>query len=204
MRTSENINEIAKALALAQGAMKPAVFDSENTYFKKGNGASKYASLKSCMDCIREPFSSNGLSVVQNVISQNNMIGITTILFHASGQFIEYDTCFFNPKDQTIQGYGGAITYGKRYCLCSALSIVADDDDDGNSATFISKEEAEILLLYLELCGAEVKNRFIAHINKVYYAKGDFCKIPSNAYQDLKLGLVKERTKTGQEATATT
>jgi len=136
MKTSEQINEIAKALALAQGMMKPAVFDSENTFFKKGNKNSKYASLKSCMECIREPFSTNGLSIAQDVITTNESIGITTILFHSSGQFIEFGTCFFNPKDKTVQSYGGAITYGKRYCLCANLSIVADEDDDGNEATF--------------------------------------------------------------------
>ena len=35
----------------------------------------------------------------------------------------------------TPQGHGSAITYGRRYALCSALNIVADEDDDGEEAS---------------------------------------------------------------------
>lgn len=33
------------------------------------------------------------------------------------------------------QGQGSAITYARRYALCAVLNLVADDDDDGNSAS---------------------------------------------------------------------
>lgn len=143
MKRSEQVNEIAKALAAAQGMMKPAVFDCENTFFKKGNKPSRYASLKSCMDSIKEPFNACGLSVHQDVTSVGGAISIATLVSHCSGQWFEFGPCLFNPKDQTSQGYGSAITYGKRYCLCAALSIVADDDDDANDATFGSQKTME-------------------------------------------------------------
>jgi hypothetical protein len=32
------------------------------------------------------------------------------------------------------QGLGSALTYARRYALCAVLNLIADDDDDGNSA----------------------------------------------------------------------
>ena len=45
MRTSEQVNEVAAALAKAQGEMKPALKDSENPHFR-----SKYADLARVWD----------------------------------------------------------------------------------------------------------------------------------------------------------
>ena len=36
---------------------------------------------------------------------------------------------------QDAQGHGSAITYARRYALCSVLNLVADDDDDGVRAS---------------------------------------------------------------------
>lgn len=41
------------------------------------------------------------------------------------------------------QKVAGAMTYGRRYNLTSLLNIVADTDDDGNSASGISNENLE-------------------------------------------------------------
>jgi hypothetical protein len=41
---------------------------------------------------------------------------------------IEQEACM-----NEIQKSGSSLSYGKRYALCNALGIVADDDDDGNS-----------------------------------------------------------------------
>jgi len=198
MRTSENMNEIAPAMALAQGGMKKAMKDTTNPSFK-----SKYSDLASVWDAASEPLAENGLFAAQDLTTTDRGVEVTTRITHTSGQWMEFGPFLIPVDDKKAHAYGSAATYGRRYALSAALSIVADDDD-GNAATFISRDQAEIILLYLELCGSEVKSRFIAHINKVYYAKGDICKIPAIAYQDLKLGLVKERTKTDQEATATT
>ena len=59
---SEQINELAKALAAAQALITGAKKDSDNPFFK-----SRYADLGSVWDSIRRPLSSNGLSVVQTV-----------------------------------------------------------------------------------------------------------------------------------------
>ena len=60
MNRSETINELAAALAKAQGEMRPALKDAENPYFK-----SNYADLASCWDAVRVPLAKNGLAIVQ-------------------------------------------------------------------------------------------------------------------------------------------
>jgi hypothetical protein len=40
------------------------------------------------------------------------------------------------------QGQGSAITYARRYSLCSVLNLVADDDDDGQAAAQGSGQRA--------------------------------------------------------------
>ena len=62
MNQSEQINELATALANAQGIIATASKDKKNPFFK-----SKYADLASVWGACREPLSAHGLSVVQVV-----------------------------------------------------------------------------------------------------------------------------------------
>jgi len=130
MITSEQINEIAKAMSLAQAIMKPAEKDSVNPHFK-----SRYSDLSSSWESIRKPITDNGLSVWQDVTSTDAGIAITTRVVHCSGQWIEFGPLNIPTIKKDAQGFGSAITYGKRYALCAAMGIVADDDDDGNEAS---------------------------------------------------------------------
>lgn len=149
---SESINELAGALAKAQGKITGALKDSSNPFFK-----SKYADLASCWDACREALSEVGLSVIQTtqrgepVIIKwdtgdvesggelksysvdSHEIVISTMLLHSSGQWIRSHLPLI-PRDITPQGIGSAITYGRRYGL-TAIVGVAQVDDDGNAAS---------------------------------------------------------------------
>ena len=87
---SELINELATALAKAQGTIEGAAKDATNPHYK-----SKYETLHSTIVAIREPFSSNGLSYIQPVRSRDGERVIVTRLMHTSGQFIEDDGIVF-------------------------------------------------------------------------------------------------------------
>jgi hypothetical protein len=54
---------------------------------------------------------------------------LTTRIVHKSGQWIESET-FLNREHANMQGFGGEITYKRRYALCSLIGIVSDDDVD--------------------------------------------------------------------------
>lgn len=54
-------------------------------------------------------------------------------LTHASGGSLEGEWPL--PKSGTAQDMGSAITYARRYALCSVTGVAADEDDDGAAAT---------------------------------------------------------------------
>jgi hypothetical protein len=129
MTTSDQINEIAGALAKAQHAIKGAKKDSANPFFK-----SSYADLASVVDACREPLAVNGIAVVQApaVAMEDGRVSVTTMLVHSSGQWMK-ETLSVKPKDDGPQAMGSVITYLRRYSL-AAFAGVAPEDDDGNAA----------------------------------------------------------------------
>lgn len=127
MMQSEQINEIAGALAKAQGAMQNAVMNRTNPHFK-----SKYADLSSVLDSIRTPLSASGLSVVQTMQSTERGMVLRTMLMHSSGQYIA--TEYPLPATQRPHEMGSALTYARRYSIAALVCNSADEDDDGNSA----------------------------------------------------------------------
>jgi hypothetical protein len=129
MNRSEQLGELAAALAQAQGVMLGAKKDSDNPYFK-----SKYADLASVVEAIRGPLSAHGLSYVQIPIpTEGDWVRVETVLLHASGQWIS-GTVEVPVSKADAHGYGGALTYARRYGLSSIVGV-AQEDDDGNAAT---------------------------------------------------------------------
>jgi hypothetical protein len=129
MRTSEAIDAICAALAVAQGEMKPAVKDATNPHFK-----SKYADLASVFEAIRIPFAKAGLSVLQEVGNADGGVTVSTRVVHKTGQWMEFGPLYVPAGKQDAQGLGSAATYARRYSLASALGVCSDEDDDGNAA----------------------------------------------------------------------
>lgn len=128
MRRSEQINELAAALAKAQGAMKDAAKDRENPHFK-----SSYATMASVMDSVRGPLSSAGLAIMQDPSTSDGDVVVVTLLAHSSGQWVESEIRA-RPTKMDPQGIGSAITYLRRYAVMAVCGIAPTDDDDGEAA----------------------------------------------------------------------
>ena len=124
---SEDINELADALAKAQGLIEGAAKDSKNPFFK-----SSYADLHSVMACAREPLAANGLSVVQPTAVIDGQLCLITMIMHKSGQWVKSVVPLILSK-QDPQSVGSAITYYRRYSY-AALVGIAQMDDDGETA----------------------------------------------------------------------
>ena len=136
---SDQINELANALALAQAKMPSAKFNSTNPYYH-----SKYADLGAVIEASRQALADNGLACAQLTIGGQGSIGVETILMHKSGQWISSvvslpigdDNKGDDKKEKTAaklaQEAGSIISYLRRYSLASMLGIYADEDTDGN------------------------------------------------------------------------
>lgn len=127
MMHTEQLNELAAALAKAQGAMQNAKKDANNPFFK-----SKYADLASVWDAVRGPLSSNDLSVIQSIDCDEHGMVLITKLLHSSGQWVDSKVMVKAVKEDP-QGLGSAITYMRRYAL-QAIAGVSPDEDDGEAA----------------------------------------------------------------------
>ena len=138
MKSSESINELATALAAAQGQMGAAVKDAENPFFK-----SKYADLGAVIKALKEPFSSNGLSYTQFPIRDGDSAGVVTRLMHSSGQWMESEYTLPLAKFDA-QSAGSAFTYARRYALQSIAGIPAADDDGNAAAEAAPQPETEL------------------------------------------------------------
>jgi hypothetical protein len=135
--SSRTIAALVTALAKAQGQF-PDIGKGKRADIQTRGGARysyAYADLATVIAAIRPPLAANELSLSQPVAVAGGMVHITTILFHASGEWIS--TLLTLPvNDPTdVRSLASAITYAKRYSVLSFLAIApADEDDDGAGA----------------------------------------------------------------------
>lgn len=131
---SPSLSELAKALAACQLAMRPAVKDAANPFFK-----SKYADLESVWEAARGPLGLNGLSVLQLVTQSGEKEFLTTYLLHTSGEWMKSEMRL-DPKEKTPQAVGSCISYARRYTLAALIGVV-QSDDDGHAATYVRERD---------------------------------------------------------------
>lgn len=141
MRYSENLSNIAQALVKVQAEIKNPI---KNQVNKGVQGTPKYANLEDTLsEYVRPIVTKHGISVFQPIKSdENGRVGVCTVLFHESGEFIEGDYVYcdvivpVSKQGNKIltegQATGVCITYLRRYSLNAALGINGDKDTDGS------------------------------------------------------------------------
>ncbi len=136
---SSQINELAAALAKAQGEMRVASLDSENPYFK-----SRYADFATMVRASRPALTKYGLSVTQQIfVADDGVTMLHSILMHSSGQYLE-SRMRVVPAKNDLQTFGSCITYQKRYAYCALVGVTSsDEDDDGEVAMAPARIVAE-------------------------------------------------------------
>lgn len=137
MTKSENINELAAALAKAQSEICGAIKDSANPFFK-----SSYADLGSVWAAVRDPLTKNGICVTQTTEHTAAGLMLTTTLAHTSGQWMSSTSFPINPVKPDPQSLGSATSYARRYQL-SAMLCLPQIDDDGEGAMGRWKKPSE-------------------------------------------------------------
>lgn len=141
MRYSDNLSNIAAALSKVQSEIKNPI---KNQVNKGVQGAPKYANLEDTLsDYVRPILTKYGMSVFQPLkTDEKGRVGVCTVLFHESGEFIEGDYVYCdivipisNQGKKVLtegQATGVCITYLRRYSLNAALGINGDKDTDGS------------------------------------------------------------------------
>ena len=136
-RTSESIASLAAALAKAQieldnpekslvGTIEPAAGEGSARLFR-------YASLSSGLEIVRKTLGQHEIATVQTTaIDQTaGIVNLTTVLAHASGEWIASDWPVCAIADTaTPHRMGAALTYARRYALFTLVGIAGEDDLD--------------------------------------------------------------------------
>lgn len=103
--------------------------DKTNPHFK-----SKYTSLDAIMELVDPVLDKHGfIWVTKPGIHEKGPTLIYELVHVGSGNSIAGEMPLMLQKSDP-QGQGSAITYARRYSICAVLGLVADEDDDGNSA----------------------------------------------------------------------
>ena len=93
----------------------------------------RYASLSSGLDIVRKTLGQHEIATVQTTaIDQTaGTVNLTTLLAHASGEWIASDwpVCAM-AETATPRRMGAALTYARRYALFTLVGIAGEDDVD--------------------------------------------------------------------------
>jgi hypothetical protein len=198
MKTSEQISELAAALAKAQGMMENAVMNRINPHFK-----SKYADLAAIFDAARKPLSANGLAIVQTIGDSV----LHTRLLHTSGQWIASEHPL--PMSGRPQEIGSALTYARRYSLSALIGIAADEDDDATGAEKAHRANGKPAVELLnadqmefvwekarQYCDPDVQQEWVETLVKTL-GHDTLAEVPASLFEKLRKEIIAWPTKPG-------
>lgn len=127
-------DKLAPDFVALQADLAPVEKSAANPFFK-----SKYAPLPEVREAMQPLLAKHnfGLATVPCIIRTENGVqnGLHFILMHASGQTIEGEW-LLTPAKNDSQGQGADVTYKRRFGEMAITGLVADEDDDGNTASF--------------------------------------------------------------------
>jgi hypothetical protein len=136
-RSSESVAALASALAKAQAELINPEKSLTATIRTGRPGENerifRYAPLSSGLDIVRKTLGQHEIATLQmTAIDQTaGMVNLTTMLAHASGEWIASDwpVC---PIAETAnpQRMGAALTYARRYAVFTLVGIAGEDDID--------------------------------------------------------------------------
>jgi len=135
---SENIDKIAEALAAAQGEIQDP---HKGKTAKAGAYEYQYADIADVLKVVRVVLSKFHIAVSQPTMFDGEYIVLRTRLIHKSGQYLEsdYPVCKATGEHQKM---GAAMTYARRYALCSIVGVAADEDMDAQGAATVDAVKA--------------------------------------------------------------
>src|SRR5271169_1681504 len=136
-RSSPCIASLAAALAKAQSELVNPEKSLTATIRSDERGRTeqtfRYASLSSGLDIVRKTLGQHEIATVQTTAIDQaaGMVNLTTMLAHASGEWIASDWPVCAVADTaTPRRMGAALTYARRYALFTLVGIAGEDDVD--------------------------------------------------------------------------
>jgi hypothetical protein len=148
-RSSESIGAIATALAKAQGQLtnpeKSLTATISSQFPRESDQTFRYASLASGLDIVRKSLAQHEIAIIQTTMidQASGQIRLTTLLAHASGEWISSDWPVCGCSETAApHRMGAALTYARRYALFTLVGIAGEDDVDAPDLGGVAGAEA--------------------------------------------------------------
>jgi ERF superfamily len=136
-RSSESVAALAAALAKAQAELvnpeKSLTARIRAATPGEGERTFRYAPLSSGLDIVRKTLGQHEIATMQTTALDQalGLVNLTTVLAHASGQWIASDWPVCPIADiASPHRMGAALTYARRYALFTLVGIAGEDDLD--------------------------------------------------------------------------
>jgi ERF superfamily len=136
-RSSESVAALAAALAKAQAELVNPEKSLTATIRSAAPGETqrtfRYAPLSSGLDIVRKTLGQHEIATMQTtaIDQASGLVNLTTLLAHASGEWIASDWPVCPIADMASpQRMGAALTYARRYALFTLVGIAGEDDLD--------------------------------------------------------------------------
>jgi hypothetical protein len=136
-RSSESVAALAAALAKAQGELVNPEKTLSATIRTEGRVPAeqtfRYAPLSSGLDIVRKALGRHEIAAIQTTAVDHaaGIVNLTTVLAHASGEWIASDWPVCRIADMAApRRMGAALTYARRYSLFALVGIAGEDDLD--------------------------------------------------------------------------
>src|SRR5262245_52967279 len=141
-RSSESVGALASALAKAQAELvnpeKSLTATIRNAAPGQGERTFRYAPLSSGLDIVRKTLGQHEIATMQTtaIDQTSGIVNLTTVLAHASGEWIASDWPVCPIAEMASpQRMGAALTYARRYALFTLVGIAGEDDLDAPDIT---------------------------------------------------------------------
>jgi hypothetical protein len=141
-RSSESVAALASALAKAQAELVNPEKSLTATITTGRPGEAertfRYAPLSSGLDIVRKTLGQHEIATVQTtaIDQASGLVNLTTMLAHASGEWIASDWPVCPIAEMASpQRMGAALTYARRYALFTLVGIAGEDDLDAPDMT---------------------------------------------------------------------
>ncbi len=136
-RASESIGALAAALAKAQTLLTNPEKSLVATIREEGRHGReqtfRYAPLSSGLEIVRKVLGQHEIATVQttSIDQPAGFVNLTTVLAHASGEWIASDWPVCPVSEiASPRRMGAALTYARRYALFALVGIAGEDDID--------------------------------------------------------------------------
>lgn len=140
MKTSDSVTAIHEAIAKVQAAIEPITKNKEvKVSGEKASWASSYATLSALDAAARPALNAHGIAVIQSTDFQQGAGHVLVTRLALGAEWIE-SVYPIKPSRDGAQGFGGGISFARRWGLCGVLNLIPDDVEEGQGYKDAARE----------------------------------------------------------------